>query len=121
MTLMVWHLLIATERKISEKVKLMKRVEFLDDFSAAKPESKKPTEPSTSAQQARAEKSTAAPAPSASLDEEDALLDEELAKELEKGMANFFSGLENSVSLNEKTDPSHSPLRHISDNERYTA
>ncbi|CAI4215366.1 unnamed protein product [Parascedosporium putredinis] len=47
---------------------------------------------------AAAEKTTAAPAPSASVEDDDALLDDELAKELEKGMASFFGGLEGSIA-----------------------
>lgn len=84
------------------------RSEFLDDFAAGKSDGKQPAPPP--APVAAAEKTTAAPAPSASVEDDDALLDEELAKELEKGMASFFGGLEGSVS-GSPTD--QRPARHI--------
>lgn len=71
--------------------------EFLDDFAAGKSDGKQPAPPP--APVAAAEKTTAAPAPSASVEDDDALLDDELAKELEKGMASFFGGLEGSPEM----------------------
>lgn len=70
-------------------------VEFLDDFSASKADPKAVApQPSPSA---AAEPSTA-PTPPVPAPDDD-VLDESLAKELEKGMADIFGGLDKSVRL----------------------
>lgn len=75
---------------------LTRRVEFLDDFKASKTDSKASAQkPTPSA--AGAEPATA-PTPPIPAPDDDAL-DESLAKELEKGMSDFFGGLDKNVRL----------------------
>ena len=71
--------------------------EFLDDFSASKPAPKASIPHTSSDAASGAEPSTAATPPVPAPTDDD--LDESLAKELEKGMSEFFGGLDKNVRL----------------------
>ena len=83
----------------SKSRQLTRYSEFLDEFSVPKPELRAPSaQPNSGAPSAPAKSSTAPTPPvPAPTDDDDPLLDDELARELEKGMADFFGGLENNV------------------------
>lgn len=83
-------------RRLSRR--LTHYAEFLDEFSVPKPELKAPSSQANSGAPSAAAKPATAPTPPVPAPtDDDPLLDDDLAKELEKGMADFFGGLENNV------------------------